>query len=261
VHVLTENEIAIKAIRLVAKYPGITTTQLIKELEMLFVLHPDDLRILKNRNDSYFSQKVRNLVSHFETNFFGKHVVKGEKSGNSLTWRLNKKGEELINNYDNEELIELVLDQDFEDQVLSSARYNTLVDLHYSENRLPILKSNRFGKAYYKDPRITKTYLENAGNKCEFNENHITFVSARTNDKYVEGHHLIPMKYQGSFLINIDRSENLVALCPNCHRQIHLGTKAEKELVLKKIFKLKFDKLKNIGIKISFEDLFNKFYS
>jgi DNA polymerase III delta subunit len=60
-HVLSENEIAIKAIRLIANYPGLSTTELIKELQKLFLLHPDDTRILKNRNDTYFSQKVRNL--------------------------------------------------------------------------------------------------------------------------------------------------------------------------------------------------------
>lgn len=46
---------------------GITTTQLIEALES--TMHPDghDVDILENRNDTYFSQKVRNHVCHRES--------------------------------------------------------------------------------------------------------------------------------------------------------------------------------------------------
>jgi hypothetical protein len=260
-HVLSENEIAIKAIRLIANYPGISTTELIKELQKLFLLHPDDTRILKNRNDTYFSQKVRNLVSHIETNLFGKYILKGEKLGNSFTWKLNEEGQKFLDILDNDDLIEMVIDQDFEEQVSTAYRYETSLDLINSENRKPFLKSNKFGEAYYKDSRITRTYLGMIGYKCQFNPLHKTFVSFRTNNQYVEGHHLVPMKYQSDFSFNIDRTENLVALCPNCHRQIHFGTKEEKELVLKKIFKLKTEAFKKLKIEISFENFFNKYYS
>ena len=33
----------------------------------------------------------------------------------------------------------------------------------------------------------------------------------------MEGHHLIPMKAQDDFENNLDRVENSVCLCPNCH--------------------------------------------
>lgn len=43
---------------------GLTTSDLIRELT--YILKPDrpDAKILAGRNDTYFSQKVRNLVSH-----------------------------------------------------------------------------------------------------------------------------------------------------------------------------------------------------
>jgi hypothetical protein len=42
----------------------ITTSKLIDELEKLIKLSPEDKAILAGRNDSYFSQIVRNLKSH-----------------------------------------------------------------------------------------------------------------------------------------------------------------------------------------------------
>ena len=38
---------------------------------------------------------------------------------------------------------------------------------------------------------------------------------------YIEAHHLIPMEYQGDFSVSIDVPENIISLCPNCHRAFH----------------------------------------
>lgn len=90
---LTENQIAIRAILLIGLRPGVTTSELITYLEETFLpLHPDDKAILKNRKDSHFSQKVRNLNSHYNTNFFGRHTNKLGKRDGSTTWTLNSKG-------------------------------------------------------------------------------------------------------------------------------------------------------------------------
>jgi preprotein translocase subunit SecY len=84
--VLSENEIAKKAIILIGLHPHISTSELIQLLEDTFYpLHPHDSSILQGRNDSHFSQKVRNLNSHYETNFFGKHVDKSGKKHGATT--------------------------------------------------------------------------------------------------------------------------------------------------------------------------------
>lgn len=66
----TEKEILEKAIEVVRNNPGIRTSELIKKLEEVMKPIGDDLEILKDRNDTKFSQKVRNIVSHRSGDIF-----------------------------------------------------------------------------------------------------------------------------------------------------------------------------------------------
>lgn len=95
--------------------------------------------------------------------------------------------------------------------------------------------------------------------KCCVNPEHKTFTSKRTKNAYMEAHHLIPRKYQQKYYdelhVNIDCVQNLVSLCPNCHRTLHHGIFAEKEEVLKALYELKKDDLESIGINITLDTL------
>lgn len=61
-----ESDLKLPALAFMANMPGgfITTSALILELEALFEPEGLDAALLVNRNDTHFSQKVRNLVSH-----------------------------------------------------------------------------------------------------------------------------------------------------------------------------------------------------
>ena len=64
-----ERDLVIPALRAaVARGGEITTTKLIDVLEDEFEPSGDDAEIIDGRQDTYFSQKVRNLISHRETN-------------------------------------------------------------------------------------------------------------------------------------------------------------------------------------------------
>ena len=61
----SEPELILPALVLLVQNPaGLTTSDLIRDLTL--ILKPDgpDMEILAGRQDRYFSQKVRNLVSH-----------------------------------------------------------------------------------------------------------------------------------------------------------------------------------------------------
>lgn len=61
----SEDEIRETALKIIkAKPHGITTTDLILELETIMKPSGKDLEVIDGRSDTYFSQKVRNLVSH-----------------------------------------------------------------------------------------------------------------------------------------------------------------------------------------------------
>ena len=65
------------------------------------------------------------------------------------------------------------------------------------------------------------------------------------------------MSFQHKFLPqNIDRKENIVSLCPTCHRAVHLGRLDEKEMRLELLFNKKIKGLKKVGIEIEFEEKF-----
>lgn len=63
---IRERDLIIPALRAAAaKTNGeITTTELIATLEAEFQPEGTDAQMLDGRNDTYFSQKVRNLISH-----------------------------------------------------------------------------------------------------------------------------------------------------------------------------------------------------
>ena len=63
---IRERDLILPALRAAGERTGgeITTTELIKVLEDEFQPEGTDAQTIEGRNDTYFSQKVRNLVSH-----------------------------------------------------------------------------------------------------------------------------------------------------------------------------------------------------
>lgn len=99
----------------------------------------------------------------------------------------------------------------------------------------------------------------NAGYICEIDELHSTFISKATDEKYVEVHHLIPFSKRKDFDVNIDIEENLIALCPNCHRKIHLSKDDEKTPLLDYLLKARRQKLADQTIQIDVYALYEMY--
>lgn len=257
-----ESELLVPALRIIQNKPGISTSELKEELEKVVDLYPKDKVILKNRSDNYFSQTVRNLCgSHLSTNEFGK-CVDVQKNGNVNCFKINKNGLAILNNDDYEGFEETIQDDNYQREIENSPTYDAVALLQAS-NREPQLSKTSTTKRYKTDARIAKTVLAERNYKCEYSQligtDHITFTTKK-GVQYQEGHHLIPIKAQRDFEKNIDRPENIVCLCPICHRAVHNAKKEEKIVILKKLYENKINDLKKIGIDISFEDLYNKYY-
>lgn len=65
---IKENQLIEATKQILRSEKNITITELRNRLKVTFCPQGDDLNILKNRNDLAFDQKVRNIVSHRETN-------------------------------------------------------------------------------------------------------------------------------------------------------------------------------------------------
>lgn len=70
---------------------------------------------------------------------------------------------------------------------------------------------------YYRDPEVRAWVLEMANGKCEACDIDAPFVQF-DGAPYLEVHHMIPLASGGP-----DTTENTIALCPNCHRKVHLS--------------------------------------
>jgi 5-methylcytosine-specific restriction enzyme A len=80
--------------------------------------------------------------------------------------------------------------------------------------------------AYVRDAAVAEYTKRLAGGKCDLCEKTAPFRSKR-NEPYLECHHIIWLAQGGEMA-------NTVALCPNCHRKMHvLNHKTDKEKLTK----------------------------
>lgn len=93
--------------------------------------------------------------------------------------------------------------------------------------------------------------------KCELDSLHTSFIARSNRKPYVEAHHLIPYSKRNIFDVNIDTIENLVTLCPVCHKKIHAGLKEEVKSMIDILLSIKKDSLKSSGIEISKEEIYS----
>lgn len=113
--------------------------------------------------------------------------------------------------------------------------------------------------SWSRNPDIAYTALSNADFQCENDVSHKTFISAKTGRQFMEAHHLIPMEFQDKFEVSIDVPENIISLCPNCHRSFHSSLPLNQEILIRKFFSIRSPQLTPRGIDLSVEELL-KFY-
>lgn len=70
---------------------------------------------------------------------------------------------------------------------------------------------------YNRDPKVKAWVLKEADGKCECCSSNAPFTTAE-GEPFLEVHHLRRLADGGS-----DTVANAIALCPNCHREIHYG--------------------------------------
>ncbi len=73
-------------------------------------------------------------------------------------------------------------------------------------------------KVFRRNAAVVAEVLERAGGKCELCGDPAPFVSRHTGRPFLEVHHKVQLKDNGD-----DTVGNAIALCPNCHRQLHHG--------------------------------------
>ena len=228
---IDEAKLILPALYVIKQYETATTSDLINQLTRLFKPTGEDAKILAGRKDTKFSQKVRNLVSHRETN-----GMKEYTNFSSGKYTLTTSGEKYLNN--NYDAISYLINNNFNfDDVdeFTSAIVKTKNKkksiLVYSENDMVIegevVKSTSKIKKRSKKLReaVVAEYTDSDGHICcyacgfDFEK-----FYGDIGKGFIEIHHEKPI-YQYSddgFESYIsDAIKNMKPLCSNCHRIIH----------------------------------------
>lgn len=81
---------------------------------------------------------------------------------------------------------------------------------------------NYLARAYERDAEIKKYTLLRAGGECEHCKRKAPFRK-KNGAPYLEVHHILRLADFGD-----DKIENVIGLCPNCHREAHYGSERHR---------------------------------
>lgn len=228
-HIVTESELVLPALWLMAQRPDgrIDTSDLIRDLTNIIQPTGIDAEILSGRNDTYFSQKVRNLKSHntFERDGYAIDVPNG--------FKITEIGIALVE-LKREAIAHLISsDYNYTDILQGSEE---LLNAEPNRRIIPLDEIVREGrvqtgsrKVYERSQRLrnaAKDYYMNDGklycNCCNFEFGE--FYGERFGDSCIEFHHMKPLfMYEDEDMARTIEQclRNLIPVCPNCHRVIH----------------------------------------
>lgn len=122
---------------------------------------------------------------------------------------------------------------------------------------VPSLIQTPAGASYTRDRKVALNALARANHHCEINPDHPSFTRRGTDLLYVEPHHLIPMSVQGEFEHSLDVEANILALCSNCHNEIHYGENSHE--LVQRLYELRKESLEAAGIITTLDNLI-KYY-
>lgn len=226
---ISEQELVLPALYFMYnnKNQKITTRELIPLLEQAMHPNEEDLAIISGRNDSYFSQKVRNLKSHntLENGGWAKYL--------NGSYFLTSVGREFVEK--NLDGINYLLSEGFDYENVKRG-FNKIIE-NPNEVLIPINEIIFEGSSivqktrkYERSAKLRKYAIE----KFRDEENHLKCdccgFDFLNNYKEpfkcdcIEIHHIKPIfTYSGEDeQKTISKAlENLMPVCPNCHRLIH----------------------------------------
>ena len=143
----------------------------------------------------------------------------------------------------------------FIDQLNKSLVYDEDRDFQYDNTpRRPKTAQTSTCSQTPRDQNVAANALWKAGYLCESDSEHYVFRRKNSRINYTEPHHLIPLFAQKFFPdIDLDREQNVVSLCSNCHNRLHYG--AEIDGILLPLYEKRKKLLADIGLVLTYERL------
>ena len=228
---VSETELMLPALYFINREPGITTSRLKSLLVDLLKPTGKDAEIARNRSDTYFEQKVRNLVSHRTLQGYADY----SRVGNDGIHTITEVGRAFLQT--NIDALEYLFSGDFNyDDVQSSFVYLTKIGepkqkiLIYDEN-LVIEEGTRRVRnvqVYERSKKLREAainrYTINGHLECSVCSFDFSAVYGERGKGYIEIHHQKPIfQYEDQDTVKFleQALQNVAPLCSNCHRMIH----------------------------------------
>lgn len=131
--------------------------------------------------------------------------------------------------------------------------FNQEIRYDNSPREVPMIKERK-QYIYPRKQTEAKKALERAKCLCEVDCNHFVFKRRNGKTNYTEPHHLVPLSAYRDFPeVDLDREQNIVSLCSNCHNLLHYGEGYED--LLYTLYIQRKPLLEQISINICFEKL------
>lgn len=170
-----------------------------------------------------------------------------------------KKKEFIVVNLKDNKAVEIESDESFISGINNEFLNN--VNVEYTpkpvKKQEPLESKGRI--VYIRRKEISINALKRANHRCEVDSKHPGFIRQSDGTNYTEPHHLIPMHMQWYFENSLDVEANIISLCSNCHNLMHYGADKEKEEVLRMLYELRKNELKEAGLDISLIKLFGMY--
>ncbi len=146
-------------------------------------------------------------------------------------------------------------EQHFISELNNSVPYSDENEIEYDNTpKAPKVGVDTTSHKYPRSKAVAQRALAKAEYLCECDASHSTFKRKNCSKNYTEPHHLIPLCAAKDFPdIDLDREQNVVSLCSNCHNWLHYGD--ETDVILKPLYEARKELLRAIGAEITYEQL------
>jgi hypothetical protein len=230
---VSETELVLPALYFIDKEPDITTSRL--KLLLVDLLKPTgrDAEIAKGRADTYFEQKVRNLVSHRTLQRLG--YAEYKRMGSDGVHSITKSGKDFLQT--NIDALEYLFSGDFNYDDMQSSFVNLTKTgeqkqkiLIYDENLVIEEGARRIKnvQVYERSRKLREVAINRCTKKDHIQCSVCSFdfyaVYGKRGRGYIEIHHQKPIvqyEDQDTDKFIEQALQNVAPVCANCHRMIH----------------------------------------
>ncbi|MBN8586678.1 MAG: HNH endonuclease [Ignavibacteria bacterium] len=240
---IPEKELILPSLFLMNIQPDgmIDTTTLIDKLTSILKPPPEDLERNPSRNDTKFSQKVRNLKSHNTLNGLADYDYTEKK------YKITDAG--ILHLKNNSDIVKYLLVNDFEYSDLESAFIELENNAETDKKAIEVFDENILIQegikkitevsVYERSTLLREKAIDKFKNTddsidchtCDFNFS--KFYGVALGKLFIEIHHVKPIfKYEDEDLTRKidDALDNVIPVCSNCHRMIHRNWKKPLEI-------------------------------